>query len=71
MKRASDLYDKAKVTQKDYCYKLEFRSLTQGELMSLENALDMYSNAGSMVAQDVLGYLKTAMKCAGINSCTS
>jgi len=57
--------DKAKVKKlkvKDNSYKVEFPSLTRGELLALEHALEEYSTACSAVAGDVLGYLQNALR---------
>jgi hypothetical protein len=50
-----------KVKNKDNSFKVEFTSLTKGELMALENALREYA-LKSPVGADVFGYLCHAVE---------
>ncbi len=54
-----------KLPKKDNSYKVEFSSLTRGELLALENALRDYA-LKSPVGADVFTYLCNAMERAQV-----
>lgn len=43
-------------------YDLSFSGLTAGEILSMKNALESHSQAGSAVASDVLAYLNNGIQ---------
>ncbi len=43
-------------------YDVSFVGLTIGEVASIMNALDVYTESGSVVASDVLAYLKNGIQ---------
>jgi len=55
---------KSKKTQ-GQSYDVTFSHLTAGEILSMKNALESHSQAGSAVASDVLAYLNN-----GVEACS-
>lgn len=50
---------KSKFSDNRYCFDVQLKNLSQGEVFALRNALKMYM-LGSPVARDLLGYIENA-----------